>query len=60
MVQNDLLHNKDVQNYPYWKSVLPTDLESPVIYSYMARTSGHINSHLRLPDFSSKKPVTEG
>ena len=55
MVQNDLLHSKDGQNYFYWKSVLPTDLEIPVMCSYLVRISGHRNSYLRLPDFSSKK-----
>ena len=60
MVQNDPLHSKDSQNYPYWKSVLPIDLDIPVICSYMSRTSGHRNSYLRLPDFLSKKPLSEG
>jgi hypothetical protein len=60
MVQNDPLHSKDGQNYPYWKSVLPTDLEIPVMCSYMSRTSGHGNSYLRLSDFLSKRPLTEG
>jgi hypothetical protein len=54
------LRSEDGQNYTYWKSVLPTDLEIPVIFSYMARTSGHRNSYIRLPDFSSKIPLTEG
>ena len=60
MVQKDLLHNKDGQNYPYWKSVLPTDFDIPVISSYMARTSGYRISYCILPDFSSKKSLTEG
>jgi len=31
MVQNDILYSKDSHKYPYWRPVLPTDLEISVI-----------------------------
>jgi 5-bromo-4-chloroindolyl phosphate hydrolysis protein len=34
-------------------------ISKSLIFSYMAGTSGHRNSYLRLPDFSSKKAITE-
>jgi hypothetical protein len=31
MVQDDILYSKDSHNYPYWRPVLPTDIEIPVM-----------------------------
>jgi hypothetical protein len=38
--QNDTLHNKKSHKYPYWRSVLPTDLEITVI-RYVNTSLGH-------------------
>ena len=40
MVQKDILYNKDSNRYPYWRLVLPTDLEIPVI-TYVCTLVGH-------------------
>ena len=43
MVQNDILYNKDSHRYPYWRLVLPTDLEIPVI-TYVRTLVGHFTT----------------
>ena len=42
IVQNDMLYSKDSHKYPYWRPVLPTDLEiCDQIRAYIAWTSWH-------------------
>jgi len=51
MVQNDILYKKDSHRYPYWRLVLPTDLEIPVI-TYVCTLLGHFateNAWFSLP-----------
>jgi hypothetical protein len=51
MVQNDILYKKDSHRYPYWRLVLPTDLEIPVI-TYICTLLGHFateNAGFSLP-----------
>jgi len=40
MLQNDILNSKDSHKYPYWRPVLPTDLEISVI-RYVHTSLGH-------------------
>jgi hypothetical protein len=43
MLQNDILYSKDGHKYPYWRPVLPTDLEDPVI-RYIHTLLGHLGT----------------
>ena len=43
MVQNDILYSKDSHKYPYWRPVLPTDLEISVI-RYVHTSLGHLGT----------------
>jgi hypothetical protein len=43
MVQNEILYSKDSHKYPYWRPVLPTDREIPVI-RYVRTSLGHLGT----------------
>jgi hypothetical protein len=43
VVQNNILYSKDSYKYPYWKPVLPADLEIPVI-RYVHTLLGHLGT----------------
>jgi hypothetical protein len=43
MMPKDILHTKDNNNYPYWRPVLPTELEEQVI-SFVHTALGHLGT----------------
>jgi hypothetical protein len=43
VVQNNILYSNDSHKYPYWRPVLPTDLEIPVI-RYVLTSLGHLGT----------------
>ncbi|KDQ71468.1 hypothetical protein L798_14128, partial [Zootermopsis nevadensis] len=43
LVRRDILYSKDSANYPYWRPVLPTELEVPVI-EFVHASFGHLGT----------------